>query len=768
MKKGLICSSQIALLVAIALGGGSAFAEQVTLGEANNNGNPYKVVLEKDVISNTTASAVWAKGNTNNSGFGTGFTTNGHQVTANNLTDDATAFNLNGASGETKLTATGSVITATSQTSKATALSIRETNKATITGGTFIANSNTDDKTIGFAHAVDLSNTGLNGNKNFDITLDGVHLSAESKAPLLNNHNAAAIYIGKSNATFTDTITIKNKSSIEKGDILFEGSSATGSVTHTYNLNIQDSSLGTEATNSIVVTAHHDSATNSAYQGVAHSTVNVNVTGTSDLNTDVMAWTQNQANSAQASEATINLQLGDTAGTSNVTWSGKASTVETVGKTGTAKVNITSNKNSSWTNKGESNITSLTFNGGSVDISGGSIETDALTTLKDSTSTIKFDPSSKNHLKVNQTLTDNGSIVLQSTGNWSQDVNSNNAIIDTDNKKLNASLQGGSLDAGLNRYGLTENNGDYKLQRIGESSSSVVIQSLAAAPVDIANLQRVSVIDHINATRLSSNYGSGVWTQYLGSKIKRTTAADTTYNVHTNGIIVGADTRVAVDNGSWIAGAAVSYAKGDVSALSSSADVDGYSLHVYGVRQFDNGFYVNGAALIGRWNSDADIVLSQGGTHSGSYNSTGYGLEVGAGYTWQQTNGLFVEPYVQLSYLSVGSADYQIDNAKVHTDNYKSLLGEIGTRFGSEIKTANGSVRPYLQLSLLNEFASGNDVALNGVSTDASIDGAAWRIGAGVQADFSKNVTGYLGLHYTKGDNYEAPVQGFVGVNIKW
>ncbi len=76
--------------------------------------------------------------------------------------------------------------------------------------------------------------------------------------------------------------------------------------------------------------------------------------------------------------------------------------------------------------------------------------------------------------------------------------------------------------------------------------------------------------------------------------------------------------------------------------------------------------------------------------------------------------------------------------------------------------------KPYLNLAALNEFSDGNKVRLGDESVNASIDGAAFRVGAGVQADITKNMGAYASLDYTKGDDIENPLQGVVGINVTW
>ncbi len=62
---------------------------------------------------------------------------------------------------------------------------------------------------------------------------------------------------------------------------------------------------------------------------------------------------------------------------------------------------------------------------------------------------------------------------------------------------------------------------------------------------------------------------------------------------------------------------------------------------------------------------------------------------------------------------------------------------------------------------------STDPVTLNTEKTTLDQD-AAFRVGAGVQADITKNMGAYASLDYTKGDDIENPLQGVVGINVTW
>ncbi len=200
--------------------------------------------------------------------------------------------------------------------------------------------------------------------------------------------------------------------------------------------------------------------------------------------------------------------------------------------------------------------------------------------------------------------------------------------------------------------------------------------------------------------------------------------------------MLGGDTRFMTEDGSWLAGVAMSSAKGDMTTMQSKGDTEGYSFHAYLSRQYNNGIFIDTAAQFGHYSNTADVrLMNGGGTIKADFNTNGFGAMVKGGYTWKDGNGLFIQPYAKLSALTLEGVDYQLNGVDVHSDSYNSVLGEAGTRVGYDFAVGNSTVKPYLNLAALNEFSDGNKVRLGDESVNASIDGAAFRVGAGVQAD---------------------------------
>ncbi len=63
--------------------------------------------------------------------------------------------------------------------------------------------------------------------------------------------------------------------------------------------------------------------------------------------------------------------------------------------------------------------------------------------------------------------------------------------------------------------------------------------------------------------------------------------------------MLGGDTRFMTEDGSWLAGVAMSSAKGDMTTMQSKGDTEGYSFHAYLSRQYNNGIFIDTAAQFG-------------------------------------------------------------------------------------------------------------------------------------------------------------------------
>ncbi|EAO2673704.1 autotransporter outer membrane beta-barrel domain-containing protein [Salmonella enterica] len=311
--------------------------------------------------------------------------------------------------------------------------------------------------------------------------------------------------------------------------------------------------------------------------------------------------------------------------------------------------------------------------------------------------------------------------------------------------------------------GVNNRTGIYYTSTGKLSNSAATAVSMAAAPVDVANLESDTLAKHMNSVRHGKD--SGVWLSYFGGETRNTTEAGPEYKLKTNGVMLGVDTLTEND---WLAGVAVSSARSDLSVMNSSGDLNSYGAQFYMSRRYDSGVFVDGALQFNHFSNTAKARMINGQQAKADFSGNSYGLEAKVGYAWND-NGFFAEPYVRAAARAFDGEHYNLSNGMtVNSNDYKSMLGEVGADVGYQYDLSGGYVKPYLHLAALNEFADGNSVRVNNVSLDNSVKGSAFQVGVGAELKMTDNFGGYAAFDYTKGENTERPWQATVGVNYTW
>lgn len=811
--------SALATAIVMALSA-PAFAADNAVSTDSVTLNKDKTTLDQDVVISNTADKQITAVTINAADEDLNVAFAGHDITAESTADNKFAEGVK-VSGDKNvvINATGSTITAQGEgTYVRTAMVIDSTGDVVVNGGNFVTKNEKGSAT----------GISLEGTKGNNVTLNGTTINAQGNKS--SSNGSTAIFAQKGSlldghgfsGDATDNITLAG-SNIINGRIETILIAQENKGTHTVNLNIKDGSVIGAANNKQTIYASASaqgagSATQNLNLSVADSTIysdiqalsasenSVGTTTNVNMNVARSYWEGNAYADAYGDKASSNLNInlsdgsvwkGNVGGAmdggtrvtlKNSSWDGDVGNAKTAvfltdGSVWNGAVSINSqwdrasapmgsvqpNKNSVslqngsvWNVTGSSTVDALAVKDSTVNITKATVNTG---TFASQNGTLIVDASSENTLDISGKAS--GDLSVYSAGSLDP-INEQTAFISTGkDSTLKAT---GTTEGGLYQYDLTQGaDGNFYFVKNTHkaSNASSVIQAMAAAPANVANLQADTLSARQDAVRLSENDKGGVWIQYFGGKQKHTTAGNASYDLDVNGVMLGGDTRFMTEDGSWLAGVAMSSAKGDMATMQSKGDTEGYSFHAYLSRQYNNGIFIDTAAQFGHYSNTADVrLMNGGGTIKADFNTNGFGAMVKGGYTWK--DGLFIQPYAKLSALTLEGVDYQLNGVDVHSDSYNSVLGEAGTRVGYDFAVGNATVKPYLNLAALNEFSDGNKVRLGDESVNASIDGAAFRVGAGVQADITKNMGAYASLDYTKGDDIENPLQGVVGINVTW
>ena len=811
--------SALATAIVMALSA-PAFAADKAVSTDSVTLNKDKTTLDQDVVINGNNKITAVTIETSDSDKDLNVTFGGHDITAASTVNQDFVEGVK-VSGDKNvvINATGSTITAQGEgTYVRTAMVISSTGDVVVNGGNFVAKNEKGS-------ATGISLEGAEGN---NVTLNGTTINAQGNKS--SSNASTAIFAQKGsvlngfNGDATDNITLAG-SNIINGRIETILIAKENKGTHTVNLNIKDGSVIGAANNKQTIYASASaqgtgSATQNLNLSVADSAIysdikalsvsNSSVGTTTNVNMNVARsyWEGNAYADAYGDKASSNLNINLSDGSvwkgnvgkgldgsarvtlKNSSWDGDVNNAKTavfltdgsvcigavsinapvdrssvpMGSVHPNKSSVSLQNGSVWNVTGASTVDALAVKDSTVNITKATVNTG---TFASQNGTLIVDASSENTLDISGKAS--GDLRVYSAGSLDL-INEQTAFISTGkDSTLKAT---GTTEGGLYQYDLTQGaDGNFYFVKNTHkaSNASSVIQAMAAAPANVANLQADTLSARQDAVRLSENDKGGVWIQYFGGKQKHTTAGNASYDLDVNGVMLGGDTRFITEDGSWLAGVAMSSAKGDMTTMQSKGDTEGYSFHAYLSRQYNNGIFIDTAAQFGHYSNTADVrLMNGGGTIKADFNTNGFGAMVKGGYTWKDGNGLFIQPYAKLSALTLEGVDYQLNGVDVHSDSYNSVLGEAGTRVGYDFAVGNATVKPYLNLAALNEFSDGNKVRLGDESVNASIDGAAFRVGAGVQADITKNMGAYASLDYTKGDDIENPLQGVVGINVTW
>jgi len=228
----------------------------------------------------------------------------------------------------------------------------------------------------------------------------------------------------------------------------------------------------------------------------------------------------------------------------------------------------------------------------------------------------------------------------------------------------------------------------------------------------------------------SSGQGGG-WMRSYGNKFQVAGSGGLGYKQNQTGFSFGADTPLAITDGSLLVGLLGGYSKSDLSqSRGSSGTVESFYVGGYGTWASADGYYVDAVLKLNQLRNRADVVMSDFSKAKGEYVTYGLGASVEAGREVQLSQHVFVEPFAQLSAVGIKGEAFTLDSGlRAENAATRSLLGKVGVT----LEHRNETLSPYLKLAVAQEFARDNEVKVNGHRFNNDLHGTrgkwalAWR-----------------------------------------
>lgn len=435
------------------------------------------------------------------------------------------------------------------------------------------------------------------------------------------------------------------------------------------------------------------------------------------------------------------------------------------------------NSQAQWAMVGDGQVNNLSLNGGSVKFGdGATFNTLTVGNLSGSGTflmNVDFSQAQSDFLNVTGNATGSHSLLIASTGT--------DPVADTSLHVVHAAagdasfaLVGGAVDLGTFSYDLVkQGNNDWFLdassQTISPGAESVIALFNATPTVWYGEL--TSLRTRMGELRLNGG-NSGVWMRTYGNKYNIDDSAGFGYQQTQHGLSLGADGKLPIGDGQWLAGVMAGQSQSDLSLdRGTSGKVDSYYVGAYSTwLDAETGYYFDGVLKFNRFQNSSRVNLSDGTRTKGDYDTSGVGTSLEFGRHIKLDNNYFVEPFTQLSGLIVEGKDYQLTNGmRADGDAARSLLGKVGATAGRNFDWGQGrTVQPYVRAAVAHEFVNNNKVQVNDNSFNNDLSGSRGEVGTGIAVSFAEDFQVHADFEYSDGKRVDQPWGANVGLRYNW
>lgn len=252
----------------------------------------------------------------------------------------------------------------------------------------------------------------------------------------------------------------------------------------------------------------------------------------------------------------------------------------------------------------------------------------------------------------------------------------------------------------------------------------------------------------------------GVWARMVRGEVEYESIKNQ-YNYYQ----IGYDEKLSTDP-NWTVGMFLTRTEGNSTFRTGSAENNHTGVGVYGSYLKEDGSFIDLVAKYARIDSDFN---ASGGVGSGDYNTNGYSISAEYGKRFEQGNGFWIEPQVELTYGTVGAVDYTTSNgAKVRQEGMDSLVGRVGFSLGKDIKAGN----IYARASYLYDFDGETEVTMShsGISDvyEQDLGGGWFEVGVGTNINLSDATHLYFDVEKTYGGDVATPWQWSAGIRYSF
>lgn len=575
------------------------------------------------------------------------------------------------------------------------------------------------------------------------ITLDAEKITINSEKDGIQSMNGAVINIKN-----FDELKIKSKEqgiNSEYGELSITGKNidvdaAAQGIRSLLGGNIK---LNTEST--------AIKAGSEAIQATGRSSVEIN-SSTTQLTGDIVLLNHD----GEALGPNVKVNFGD----SKSFLKGKVTTSEN------GRTELTFSNSASWDVTGDSNVSELKADGGIVNLGKTPV-------------TVDVEEANGSDLKVNTDSTDNKLQIGQNDvkkitvaagenlvagitdANQGEQLQALADVVDVaeGNKQKTVTVAAGDVSGAITA--VTDGNGKIATVQEEANTTNAAVSDMASISLMTWRQENNDMNKRLGELRDSKGQ-HGAWARMARGESKY--GAQNVKNQY-NYYQVGYDEKLSTDP-HWTVGVALTRTEGNSTFKDGSGENNHTGVAVYGSYLGENGSFID---LIAKYSRMDNEYKTTAGVGDADYKTNGYSVSAEYGKRFTKDNGLWIEPQVELTYGTVGSANYMTSkDASVRQDGIDSLVGRVGFALGKNIKAGN----VYARASYLYDFDGEANVTYSkgGVtrSFEQDLGGGWWEVGIGSNINLSNATHLYFDVEKTYGGDVATPWQWNLGVRYSF
>lgn len=518
-----------------------------------------------------------------------------------------------------------------------------------------------------------------------------------------------------------------------------------------------------------------------------HSLVEINVEGDPNHVVQIVGdvnyeYNQSSSQTAIDSDVTIRLTNADSFFEGNVYTTSDVSQIPD-DKDDVTGMTLGLENGGRWTTAGSSFVNNLTMTDGVLEIAGDATQTVLVERLDGTGGTVRIAATkteagvSSGTLDIRATTADaapkldvsytgvtaddfaNGAEAVEALGELAGNIKVGDGANVSGAARIREGFIHGAVSGNLDFSGPAGAVLDPNTVHTGSMSSTMHNMRDVAAVALVAWRQEDSALSERLGDLRRAGGDQGLWTRWNRGEFEYSGAFENKYDF----LQIGYDRAI----GDWHAGLAFSYNDGETTYEAGTGENQSVSALAYGTWLGQAGLYADLVVKVGRLSNEFDNT-SEAGVTKGDYDAWGTSLSAEVGKAFTLTERFTLTPQAQLSYMWVGSEDYDAnaggERMKVEQDSMQSIVGRLGVKFDAKLAE---STNVYAKASVLHDFdgEAQTHVSMQDAAGSFTQDiGGTWT-DCGLGFDFKLGESAYFWADVTRtfGSDVETPWQWNVG-----